>query len=156
AGANQTITMPASANLSGTATDDGLPTGSVVTTSWSKVSGPGTVSFGNGASLNTTAAFSAGGDYVLRLTATDSQLTSSDDVSITVTSGGPVFYVDQSGGNDNNSGTSPTSAWQNAPGMTACSGVCGATAIPPGSTVYLDRRDTWLVNGESGLHLKGG
>src|SRR5204863_6486810 len=83
AGSNQTITLPAVANLSGTATDDGLPTGTLITT-WSKVSGPGAVTFANANALNTTAAFSTAGSYVLRLTADDSALVSSADVTVTV------------------------------------------------------------------------
>ncbi|HWR50110.1 MAG TPA: hypothetical protein VN428_03330 [Bryobacteraceae bacterium] len=84
AGSNQTITLPSSASLNGTVTDDGLPAGAQVTASWTKVSGPGTVTFANAASSSTTAAFSTSGSYVLRLTASDSQLSSSGDVTITV------------------------------------------------------------------------
>ena len=48
AGVNQTITLPAVANLNGSATDDGLPNPpGALTYAWSKVSGPGTVNFGN-------------------------------------------------------------------------------------------------------------
>ena len=78
AGANQTITLPANvAALSGTATDDGLPADSVTTT-WSKVSGAGSVTFANAASLATTATFSMHGTYVLQLSATDGLLSGSD------------------------------------------------------------------------------
>ncbi len=84
AGPDQTITLPATANLVGTVTDDGLPAGTTSVVSWSVVSGPGTVVFGNGNSPTTTASFSKGGTYVLRLTANDSALLSSDDVTVTV------------------------------------------------------------------------
>ncbi len=84
AGANQTITLPATATLNGTASDDGLPSGSNLTTTWTVVSGPGTVAFGDVSQTNTTASFSTSGTYVLRLTASDSALTSTDDVTITV------------------------------------------------------------------------
>src|SRR5688572_20237196 len=48
AGANQTITLPASASLVGTLSDDGLPNPPGTTTiAWSTVSGTGTVTFGN-------------------------------------------------------------------------------------------------------------
>ena len=87
AGANQTITLPSSATLSGAATDDGLPSGSTLTITWSKVSGPATVTFGNINSPNTTATFSAAGSYVLRLAASDTALSSSSDVTITVNAG---------------------------------------------------------------------
>ena len=85
AGTDQTITLPSAANLSGTVTDDGLPNPpAAVTTTWSKVSGPGTVTFGNANAVTTTATFSTSGTYVLRLTASDSALQATDDVQITV------------------------------------------------------------------------
>lgn len=83
-GANQTITLPDTAVLNGSVTDDGLPNGSTMTSSWSMVSGAGTVAFNNPNSPATTASFSAAGVYVLRLTASDSELTSSADVTVTV------------------------------------------------------------------------
>src|SRR5439155_1110055 len=88
AGSDQTITLPASASLNGTASDDGLPAGSTLTTTWSKVRGPGNVTFGNLNALTTTANFSAAGTYVLRLTASDGALSSRDDVTIAVNSAG--------------------------------------------------------------------
>jgi hypothetical protein len=94
AGSDQTITLPANASLDGTVSDDGLPSGSVAVT-WSKVSGPGTVSFGNASAVDTTASFSSAGVYVLRLTADDGQLTASDDVTITVNSTPPDGENDQ-------------------------------------------------------------
>jgi len=84
AGSNQTITLPSSATLSGTATDDGLPSGSTLTTTWSKISGPGTVTFGNVNAKSTTASFSVAGTYVLQLAASDTALTSTSTVTITV------------------------------------------------------------------------
>ena len=83
AGPDQTVTLPNSANLDGTVTDDGLPT-PALTTTWSRISGPGTVTFGNANAVDTTASFSVNGTYVLRLTADDGELTRSDDVAITV------------------------------------------------------------------------
>jgi len=84
AGPDQIITYPSAAMMAGTATDDGLPTGSTLTRSWTKVSGPGTVTFINGTLLNATATFSAAGSYTLRLTVSDGTLATSDDVIITV------------------------------------------------------------------------
>ena len=82
AGPDQSITLPAVATLTRTVSDDGLPSGTIAI-AWSQVSGPAPVSFSvvNGTAL---AQFSAAGAYVLRLTATDSALSSSDDVTITV------------------------------------------------------------------------
>src|SRR5687767_8787626 len=89
AGADQAITLPATAPLSGTATDDGLPNPpATVTTTWSMLSGPGAVTFGNANALSTTASFSTAGSYTLRLTASDSVLTTVDDVVITVNPAG--------------------------------------------------------------------
>jgi hypothetical protein len=85
AGPDQAIILPATASLAGTASDDGLPNPPAkVTTTWSKVSGPGTVTFANASALATTATFSTSGSYVLRLTANDSALSATDDIAITV------------------------------------------------------------------------
>jgi hypothetical protein len=83
AGANQSIQLPGIANLSGTANDDGKPSGTLSTV-WTKISGPGSVAFANANSVNTTAAFSQAGTYVLRLTANDGSLQASDDLTILV------------------------------------------------------------------------
>jgi hypothetical protein len=89
AGADQTVTLPAGVSLSGSAGDDGLPNPpGALSATWSKVSGPGTVTFGNANALNTTASFGTAGAYVLRLTASDSLLSSSDDVAVTVNPAG--------------------------------------------------------------------
>jgi hypothetical protein len=92
AGTDQTITLPTNiANLDATVSDDGLPSGTVTTT-WSKVSGPGTVTFGSVSANDTTATFSLAGVYVLRLVATDGALSAQDDMTVTVqaASGGTV------------------------------------------------------------------
>lgn len=68
AGPDRSVTLPSSATLDGTVSD---PDGDTVTTTWSKVSGPGTVTFGDPAAVDTTAAFSAAGDYVLQLSGSD-------------------------------------------------------------------------------------
>src|SRR5207237_957581 len=74
--------------LQGTVSDDGLPLGSAVNVYWQKLSGPGPVYF-NGSTnistnLNASVSFAASGVYGLRLTANDSALASSADVTITV------------------------------------------------------------------------
>ena len=84
AGSNQTVSLPAVASLNGTASDDGLPSGNTLTTTWSKFSGPGTVTFGNLNARSTTASFSVVGSYVLRLTATDGSLSNTANTTITV------------------------------------------------------------------------
>jgi hypothetical protein len=85
AGANQTITLPTdTATLTGTVSDDGLPAGGEVTQTWSKLSGPGTVTFAGGNAVDTTATFSTAGTYVLQLAANDTALTTTDTLTITV------------------------------------------------------------------------
>src|SRR6185295_7707430 len=83
AGPDQTITQPAAASLTGTYADDGLP-GVDVSTVWSKVSGPGTVTIAQTQELNTTASFSSPGTYVLQLAVSDGALSGSDTVTVTV------------------------------------------------------------------------
>jgi RHS repeat-associated protein len=61
-----------------------------VTTTWSFVSGPGSVTFGTPNQLITTADFSVPGTYVLRLTANSPAGSSSADVTISVTSPPPA------------------------------------------------------------------
>lgn len=85
AGPDRAINLPSAALLTGTATDDGLPNPpGTLTSGWSKVSGPGTVTFSAPTALNTSASFSASGFYVLRLTVSDGALAASDDVTVTV------------------------------------------------------------------------
>ena len=85
AGPDQSITLPNAATLDGTVSDDGLPNPpGVVTTTWSQISGPGTVTFGDATAVDTTASFSVDGTYVLRLTADDGLLTAFDELTVTV------------------------------------------------------------------------
>ena len=91
-GTDQIITLPASANLAGIVTDDGLPNPpAAVTTLWTKESGPGTVTFLDANAIDTTASFSTGGTYILRLTADDDELSSYDELTITVNPHVPVW-----------------------------------------------------------------
>jgi hypothetical protein len=84
AGPDQTIKLPAQATMQGSVTDDGLPSPPDLTSSWSQVSGPATAAFADSTDPTTTVTFPIDGTYVLRLTASDSALQSSDDVTVTV------------------------------------------------------------------------
>lgn len=108
AGDDQTVIWPANtATLDATVTDDGLPDPpAAVTTTWTKQSGPGTVTFGNAAAVDTTATFSAKGVYVLRLTADDGHTPSYDEITITLLAD---YFVSKQG-SDANDGTS----WETA------------------------------------------
>ncbi len=67
--------------LAGTVADDGRPGGALSHT-WSVVSGPGPVAFGDAASITTSATFEAPGTYVLRLSASDGALGKFDDTTV--------------------------------------------------------------------------
>ncbi len=97
AGADQTVTVVNGAVLSGTVSDDNLPAPPSVTSTWSKVSGPGSVSFANVNNPSTTATFSIAGIYTLRLTANDGARSASDDVRIVVniSGGGGILAATQ-------------------------------------------------------------
>jgi len=85
AGADQFITLSSPAVLTGSVFDDGLPsTPGEMSRQWSVVSGPGPVTFGSSTALSTTVSFSTPGFYLLRLTATDGELSAFDDLAITV------------------------------------------------------------------------
>ncbi len=74
--------------LDATVTDDGLPDPpAAVTTTWSKVSGPGTVTFDDASAVDTNVTFSVKGEYVLRLTASDGERTAFDEITVTITGG---------------------------------------------------------------------
>jgi len=141
AGLDQTITFPSAVLMAGSATDDGLPTGSTLTKTWSKVSGPGTVTFANTSQLNTTATFSVAGSYPLRLTANDSALTSTDDLIVVVNAAAPIIpgkdlFMGQnaigSGNGSDCSNTLPISFFNNAINWGS-----GAGQIGPGTIVHL-------------------
>ena len=91
AGSDQSTTN-SSVSLNGVFTDDGLPNPpAVVTSLWSQVSGPATISFANATATNASATFPSGGSYILRLTASDSQVKTFDDVAFTVNDLPPII-----------------------------------------------------------------
>ena len=98
AGPDGSVVLPGSFGLDGSVSDDGLPAGSVVVSTWSKVSGPGSVSFGDPGAVDTSASFSVAGVYELALSASDGQLTGSDSVVVRVdpadSGGGSVSTVE--------------------------------------------------------------
>jgi len=69
--------------LAGDVQDDGLPSRNV-SVEWVMVSGPGTASFSPANAPGTLVSFSQPGTYMLRLMGDDSQLSASDDVTVTV------------------------------------------------------------------------
>lgn len=75
--------------LSATATDDGLPSGTL-SPAWSVVDGPGVVTFGAPSAWQTTATFDSTGTYVLRLTASDGEVLTERDVLVHVVASSSV------------------------------------------------------------------
>jgi len=62
---------------------------------------------------------------------------------------GTTYYV-AANGIDTNSGTSKTSPWLHAPGMTGCAGVCASTTPHPGDSIILRGGDSWHWNSAYG------
>lgn len=94
AGIDTHIVHPtATVALDGTVTDDGRPGGTLNVT-WSKMDGPGTVTFGNAQAVDTSATFSKQGTYRLKLEATDGELTSSDSVVVKYVQAGTGATID--------------------------------------------------------------
>ena len=82
-GPDRNVMSTVPALLDATVTDDDLPLPAGVTTGWSKVYGPGTVTFADPNSIDTTATFSEPGKYTLRLDAHDGGAPYFDDVQLT-------------------------------------------------------------------------
>ena len=88
AGVDKTVELPTNtATVTGSATDDGLPANSTLTYAWTAT--PAGVTFANAAAASTTATFAAAGTYTLTLTASDSALSGTDALTVTVN---PVVY----------------------------------------------------------------
>ncbi len=137
AGANQTATAGTPINLSGTLTDDHY-SGTSLTTTWQLANGPGTVTFGNASSLQTTATFSAAGQYYLRLKASDGQYTDQSYLIVTVNPAPPQTQTSTfQQGSNGYSGTTDTSI--NSSSQTQTNGL-GATltvgAVPEYAALF--------------------
>lgn len=83
-----TFAQPSQARVVGTVSDDGQPSLDL-TSAWSVVSAPqdGEAIFASPSSATTVVQFTAEGTYVLRLTATDGELTTTKDVTVHATLG---------------------------------------------------------------------
>jgi hypothetical protein len=101
AGPDQSFMFPLGADLDGTVTDDGRPSPpGALTTIWTLVSGPGTVTFQNPGATDTHVDFGAPGSYLLRLSASDGALTTSDLMQIVVQPPPPAWEARIATGND--------------------------------------------------------
>jgi hypothetical protein len=131
AGTDISIMLPSTqVYLHGSVSDDGLPDPpAAVTVVWSQQSGPGPVTFANATALDTTVTLpSIAGQYVLRLTADDSELTAFDEIAVTVNPAGmipianssfenPVISIDGSFTNKEAAGWNVDSGGTNAWGV---------------------------------------
>jgi hypothetical protein len=99
AGTNLTATVLLPVPLGGVVTDDGMPLPGGVDCWWTEVRGPGTALFENPGMPQTDVRFDAPGDYLLRLTATDGELTTFDEVVISAMPdyGAPTYRFGETG-----------------------------------------------------------
>ncbi len=74
----------AQVTLNGTATDDGLPDVFSLSRDWELISGPAPVTFSAANAASTLVGFTAPGAYILRLTASDTEFSVSDLVTVLV------------------------------------------------------------------------
>ena len=118
AGPDVTMTLGQQATLLGSASDDGLPNGTLDVL-WSKISGPGNVTFANPTSASTVATIDTVGVYTLRLTADDSELTQTDDVIVTVNSNTALTFETQvsDAKDDAEEHLDDNSVWRNSPDL---------------------------------------
>ncbi len=110
AGPDHAIEYPLDrAQLEGSVEDDGLP-GTGLTVEWSVQGGPGDVTFMPSASVvDPLVVLTLPGEYVLRLTASDGELSAFDELTITYAYTNQVVYVDASATGANNG-----AAWTDA------------------------------------------
>ncbi len=161
AGTDTTTTPGATVNLFGTVSDDGLPS-NTISANWSVRSGPSGVQFANASAANTTATFATVGDYVLRLSASDSVLSSFDEVVITIedepvvasviyriNAGGPAIADVNGDWAADNNGSSLANT-----GNTYSKGVTINTTSAPGIPAKLFQSERWDPKSGAEMHWK--
>jgi len=102
-GADETVDLSDVLNLSATVTDDGLPD-TTLNGEWSKLSGPGSVTFGEISSANTIATFSSVGSYQIKYSVSDGDLQGSDKLAVQV--------QDSNGQTGNGNNVNGNNKWQ--------------------------------------------
>jgi hypothetical protein len=97
AGADQIVGRNTPIFLDGAVSDDGLPDG-ILSSIWSKTSGPGGVDFADPSDPKTTATIAEAGDYTLELTADDGEYQASDQMNLVVTERPSIEILSPRGG----------------------------------------------------------
>ena len=98
AGSPMAVPVDVPVALSGSATDNDVTNLGTFATQWSELSGPTLMTFANAALTNTTATFPAPGNYVLQLTASDGQLSSSATITVIATNTASASLLVYAGG----------------------------------------------------------
>jgi hypothetical protein len=88
--------LPEGVFLDGLVNDDGLPADGTLDIQWTAQSGPGSVFFDDETDPATRAVFTKAGTFVLRLTASDGELVTYDEVTIVLEKPGTAVQVAQS------------------------------------------------------------
>ena len=153
AGPDQSITTN-STTLNGSVTDNQLPPGGVLVSTWKQISGPAPAVFANASSPVTQITFSANGTYVVQLVATVANttlpLTASANATITVNA--PT----SSGGGGGGGGTVVTSVTQGAIGSplvgTVVQGQVPIT-VAAGTTLVSGVLDFWPVSNPNNVQV---
>jgi hypothetical protein len=70
-------------------------------------------------------------------------LVASAILASSATSRAGTYYIDYVGGADANNGTSKSTSWKHAPGMTGCTGICSSITLVNGDIVVFKGGVTW-------------
>ena len=93
AGPSRGAVIGETVHLQGTVSDDGLPEGSSISFAWSQTEGPYAVAFENPSSLAQDVVLLAPGTFAFRLSATDGDAPTEDEIVIDVRDVGELFTV---------------------------------------------------------------
>jgi hypothetical protein len=110
AGPDASVRVSEDLLLSGSASDDGLPSGSL-SYLWTLTSGPGNAVFSAPSEASCYVRLDAVGDYVLRLMVDDGDKSAFDELAVSVTPQPSITIVSPAGGEEWQAGTTQTIQW---------------------------------------------
>ena len=93
-----TVILPAGQPLNASVNDDGRPAPPGLVVTWSRVFGPGVVTFSNPAAVDTTASFPIPGTYLLRCAASDGALSGKAEILLQVQDSFPAWAARRGSG----------------------------------------------------------